>query len=126
MKRINQFIITISLVCFSIVGAVFADDMRHHQTVSFDKPVMINGTLVEKGKYRVTFDVQKREVKFAKHYDGDVVLVTKAEIEVLPDEADVDSVTTTETGSSLMVKKLVFKGHEEAAVFGEKLAVVGE
>lgn len=117
MNCIKSTLVISSLFCFLVVSTLFADDLKHHQTVTFDQAVMINNTRVKEGRYRVTFDVQKKEVKFAKDSNGDVVLVTKANIETMPMKAEQDSVITTATNSGMMVKELIFKGHEEAAVF---------
>lgn len=119
MKKLGINLIALTFFCLTLVGinnvAAVADDMKYHQTATFNEDVFVSNTILKKGKYRITFYADTGEVKFAKE-NGDVVLIAKAAVETMEKDAEYDQTQTSKMDRGQVLTKLVFEGHTKYAV----------
>lgn len=107
---INRIIGTFLLVTLT-GSAVFARTVRR---VSFSSDIKVNGTLVEKGQYDVTFDEKTGELLVQKH--GKVVIKTSARLEKRDRKAAVSEVHTTLEGVDQRLVAITFSGTDQNVV----------
>lgn len=118
MKALRINLVVLSLFCLMLVGTGTAEDRKAHQTITLSENIVVNNTILEKGKYRITFYTDTGEVKFREE-DGDVVLQTKVIVAMMEDDADRDEMHMTSTSKGQVLTRLVFNGHEKYAVFND-------
>ena len=64
MKKIVNRSVVVLLISIFTGSVVFADTIK--QKVTFTKPVVVNGTVVQKGTYDAIFDDQTNELSITK------------------------------------------------------------
>jgi hypothetical protein len=111
MKKISSILMT-AIMMVGLSFAVLAD--RESETFTFSEDFKFNGTMVEKGTYKITFDDQTNELMIR---DADDTLAT-AKVRVVPADrkARSTSVSFSRIGSDLVFTKVIFDGESQSMV----------
>ncbi|MDX2031360.1 MAG: hypothetical protein SF339_11855 [Blastocatellia bacterium] len=113
MKRFGMTVIALSLFCMLTAGIALANNEKSRsKDVTFSENVMVNGTMVKAGVYRVKFDAKTSEVIISR--DGNVVAKTKASVEVRESKAPYNSASFTETEKGKVLTGINFSGDRRA------------
>ena len=111
MKKITSILMTV----FMMVGLSFAVlAERESETFTFSEDFKFNGTMIEKGTYKITFDDQTNELMIR---DADDTLAT-AKVRVVPADrkARNTSVNFSRIGSDLVFTGAIFDGESQTMV----------
>jgi hypothetical protein len=116
-KMVNLWVIA-AVVCLFASLTVFAKGKSENLTLPQD--VMINGTLVKKGDYKLKFDEQTGELLIMK--GKQVVAKTSARLEKREEKAGRTEFSTTTNGSQSELRGITFRGDSEKIVLVEGTA----
>jgi hypothetical protein len=92
--------------------ALANNEKSRSKDVTFSENVMVNGTMVKAGVYRVKFDAKTSEVIISR--DGNVVAKTKASVEVRESKAPYNSASFSETDKGKVLTGINFSGDRRA------------
>jgi hypothetical protein len=111
MKKITTLFMT-AIMMVGLSFAALAD--RESETFTFSENFKFNGTLVEKGTYKITFDDQTNELMIR---DTDETLAT-AKVRIVPADrkARNTSVSFSRIGSDLVFTGVIFDGESQSMV----------
>jgi hypothetical protein len=115
-KRRFSLIVSL-LLCLGLMATALANEKNRRKTIHLAEDVLINDTLVRKGTYEVRFDARAGEVSFLK--DGDVVMKTKATVELRETKAPYNSASFTTTEKGRALTSLTFQGDRRVVMPGE-------
>ena len=96
MKRIIACLTVTLMITGMSVLAAMAVDTHHTRSFTISEPMIVGGTMIEEGKYRMRFD-EATGALTVMEMDGDIVASATGEVVQLGDDADVTALTTTET-----------------------------
>lgn len=116
-KMVNLWVIA-AVVCLLASLTVFAKDKSEYITLPQD--VMINGTLVKKGEYKLKYDEQSGELLLMK--GKQVVAKTSARLEKREEKAGRTEFSTFTNGSKNELRGITFRGDSEKIVLVEGAA----
>ncbi len=116
-KMINLLVIAVVVCVFSTL-TVFGKDKS--EFINLPQDVVINGTLVKKGAYKLKFDEKSGELLLMK--GSKVVAKTSARIEKREDKADRTEFNTTMNGSQSELRGITFRGENEKIVIAQGAA----
>jgi hypothetical protein len=89
--------LTVTLMIAGIsVFIALASDTHHTRTFEISEPMIVGGTMVKEGEYRIRFDEVTGDLTVMK-MNGDLVASAIGEVVQLGDDADVTALTTTDT-----------------------------
>ena len=114
-KIVNRLMIILAL-CALMTATGFAKTKSEEVTLPQD--VVINGTLVKKGVYKLKFDEQTGEMLLLK--GKKVVARTSARIEKREKEAARTEIGTIQDGEAKALRSITFRGERETIVMHEK------
>jgi hypothetical protein len=114
-KFVNRLMITLAL-CALMTASGFAKGKT--ERVKLPQDVVINGTLVKKGEYKLKFDEQTGELLFLK--GKRVVARTSARLEKREKDAQRTEFGTILDGDSRTLRSITFRGERESIVMHEK------
>jgi hypothetical protein len=105
-----------ALFLISVVTGVLAiaDTMTEH--VEFAHPVIVNGTLIKDGFYKLQFDDQTGMLTFKKN--GDIVATAAARLESVDKDSRVDYSTRTEGDDRILVSVTMDDGYRAILLSG--------
>lgn len=112
MRKMTVSIVAALLLCLSLVGTALANEKNLKKTLTLSEDVMVNGTLIKKGEYRVVFNAKTEEVTLSK--DGDVVFTGKATVDLRPEKARYNSATFKTTEKGKVLDGFTFAGDRRA------------
>lgn len=124
MKKVVLSMMMSSLLCLSLVGISVANDKNLKKTITFTADVMVNDVLIKKGEYDIKFDAKAMEVSIAKK--GEVVLTTKATVEMRAENARYNSASFKSTNKGQLLESLTFAGDRRAIVLKEMADSIGD
>lgn len=113
-KMINLLVIAVVVCVFSTL-TVFAKDKS--EFINLPQDVVINGTLVKKGAYKLKFDEKSGELLLMK--GSKVVAKTSARIEKREEKANRTEFNTTTNGSQSELRGITFRGESEKIVIAQ-------
>jgi hypothetical protein len=115
MKKIVNRII-LALVVLSMAGAMaFAKEKS--EKVTFSRDMVVNGTVVKKGTYRVKYDDQAKELSI---WDGKTAVVkSTVRLETAKSKTSSTKVIYIEKDNSNVLNSITFAGSAEAMVINE-------
>ena len=109
-------IIATCLLCLSMVGAAFANEKKNlKKTLTVQEDINVKDVVLKKGTYRVLFDANANEVSIMED-DGDLVLKTKATVEIRNEKARYNSASFSTTARGQELQSLTFAGDKRAIV----------
>lgn len=114
-KTANRLMITLFL-CALMTSQGFAKGKS--EQVKLPQDVVINGTLVKKGEYKLKFDEQTGELLLLK--GKKVVARTSARIEKREKDAQRTEFGTIMNGDSRTLRSITFRGERESIVMHER------
>ncbi len=119
--RTKKFVICIiatCLLCLTMVGAAFANEKNLKKTITLQESITVNDMVIKKGTYRVLFDAKASEVSIMEE-DGDLVLKTKATVEMRSEKARYNSAAFKTTDRGQQLESLTFAGDRRAVVLAD-------
>lgn len=122
MKKTVSKIVALFLISVVTGVLAIADTMTEH--VEFAHPVMVNGTLIEDGKYKLQFDDQTGMLTFKK--DGDIVATAPARLETFDKDSRVDYSTRTEGDARILLSVTMDDGYRAILLSGSPAALIDE
>jgi hypothetical protein len=114
-KTVNRLMMILAL-CALVSALGFAKGKSEEVTLPQD--VMINGTLVKKGEYKLKFDEQTGELLFLK--GKKVVARTTARLEKREKDAQRTEFGMIQEGDAKTLSSITFRGERETIVMHEK------
>jgi hypothetical protein len=118
MRKMINLLVIVAVVCLFSTLAVFADNKSEFITLPQD--VVINGTLVKKGDYKLKFDEKTGELLIMKN--SKVVARTSARIEKREEKARNTELNTVNNGSQSELRGVSFRGESKRIVFTQGAA----
>ena len=102
----------VTLLLLGLTGIVAY--AKHKESITFATDVKVNGTLIKKGTYDVSFDEQANELSIMK---GNTVLAkTSVKAEKRDNKAKTSEVRTKGEGSDIELISLTFSGSDQTLV----------
>ncbi len=109
MKRFGMTLVALSLFCLMTAGIALANNEKSRsKDVTFNENVLVNGTMVKAGVYRVKFDAKANEVILMR--DGEVVVKTKANVQMNETKAPYNSAMFVTTDKGKVLTGINFSG----------------
>ena len=108
IKRIVIAGVLTALIAFS----AFAEGKS--KSITFSKPVTVNGVTINPGTYKLGFDSEKNELSIAK--GGKVLATSPAHAETAPTKASGTRIETAHTDSGDMLISITFNGKDQRIV----------
>jgi len=96
MKRIIACLTVTLMIAGMSIFAALAGDTHHTRTFKIYEPMIVGGTMVYKGEYRIRFDEATGQLTVME-MGGDAVASAVGEVVQLADDADITALTTTDT-----------------------------
>ena len=118
MRKIVNLWVIAAVVCLFASLTVFAKDRS--ETITLPQDVVINGTLVKKGEYKLKFDEKSGELLIMK--GKQVVAKTSARMEKRDEKAGRTEFSTITNGSQNELRGITFRGESEKIVLVEGTA----
>ena len=106
MKTIRNIV---ALCVISVVTGVFAIANTMTEHVTFANPVIVNGTLIKDGMYKVQFNDQTGMLTFKKNRD--IVATVPARLERVDKHSQVEYSTRTEGDTSILTSVTMDDGY---------------
>jgi type II secretory pathway component PulC len=115
MKNLLSRFATLTLVCTLMFTAAFAKEKS--KNVSFKNDTTVNGTLIKKGTYKVTFNDETNEVSIWKEKE----LLVKTSAKLLPRDSEVKQtfLSTKEQDNLRVLNGIAFEGEKSMIVIDE-------
>jgi hypothetical protein len=114
MKKTVTNIAALFLISFVTGMLAIADTMTEH--VKFAQPVIVNGTLIEDGLYKLQFDDQTGMLTFKK--DGDIVVTAPARLESVDKDSRVEYSMRTEGDARILLSVTMDDGYRAILLSG--------
>lgn len=113
MKRVATLVCGTALTLL-LTGAAFAGNVS--KTVTFSSPVQVNGTTLQPGDYKVSFDdaTPTTQVTFKKGKKD--VATAQAQVKQATNKVNATSVEFNEEGSTRKLQQIQFGGSTQALV----------
>jgi hypothetical protein len=118
MRKIVNLLVIAAVVCLFSSLTVFGKDKSEYITLPQD--VVINGTVVKKGEYKLKFDEKSGELLLMK--GSKVVAKTLARIEQRDNKPGRTEFNTVNNGTQSELRGITFRGDSEKLVFGGSTA----
>ena len=97
-----------ALIAFSAIAEVKS------KSITFSKPVSVNGVTINPGRYKAVFDSDKNELSIAK--GGKVVATATAHVETAPSKASGTRIETNHTDNRDLLVAITFNGKDQRIV----------
>ena len=98
-----------ALIAFSGIAEVKS------KSITFSKPVTVNGVTMNPGDYKVGFNSEKNEASFERN--GKVVVTAPAHVETTPTKASGTRIETAHTDKGDALVSITFDGKDQRIVF---------
>lgn len=115
MRKMINLLVIAAVVCLFSTLTVFGKDKS--EFINLPQDVVINGTLVKKGSYKLKFDEKTGELLIMK--GSKVVAKTSARLEKREDKADRTEFNTYTNGSQNELRGITFRGDSEKIVLAQ-------
>jgi hypothetical protein len=115
MKKVVKSIVASLAVC--ALTAVFALASVKKDTVTLPSDMMVNGTLVKKGTYTVTFDAGTNELTILKNKE--VIAKATGRIEKREGKSRYTVLNSAEKDNNQVLESVIFAGDNNSIVLGD-------
>ena len=115
MKRFANNMIAALVLC--VMTSVVASAKTTTERVTFPQDVMVNGTMVKKGTYKVTFDDATGVLNI--HVNKKTIATTTARWEKRDRKALETRVSTTVQGDARELRSITMSGDSQSIVVGD-------
>jgi len=113
MKFFNRLFVVLVLVAMTAVMALAEGKSK---SVTFTENVTINGTLVKRGTYKVTFDEQSNELTVERN--GKTVAKAEARTQKRDQKVERTQVNTRKNNNVVELSSITFGGDDQSIVVG--------
>ncbi len=117
MKKLTTNLLIALTLCVGLIGTALANGKNLKKTVTLDKDILINGTLVKKGTYQVKFNAAENLVSIES--DKDLVATAKVNVKQAAKKAQHDSLAFVETEKGQLLTTITFSGDKRTLHLGE-------
>jgi len=117
MKKMGFSLLIALAVCIGLIGTALANGKNLRKTVTLEKDVMVNGTLVKKGTYQVKFDASQSLLTIENGKNA--VATAKVNVKQASKKAQYDSLSYTTTEDGQLLKSVTFSGDNRVLHLGE-------
>jgi uncharacterized protein YabE (DUF348 family) len=117
MKKVIACLTLFLMIAGMSVFAALARDAHHTRSFTISEPMIVGGTLVEEGEYRIRFD-EVTGVLTVREKDGDLVAHTTGEVVQLDDDADATKLTTTDTNVGRLLTEVQMSNVDKKLILG--------
>lgn len=117
MKKLTINLLVAFALCIGLMGMALANGKNLRKTVTLDKDVLVNGTLVKKGTYQVKFNAAENLVTIED--DGNLVATAKVNVKQADRKAQYDSLAFTSTEKGNLLTTITFSGDKRTLHLGE-------
>ena len=114
MRKMVNLLVIAAVVCLFSTLTVFGKDKSEYITLPQD--VVINGTVVKKGEYKLKFDEKSGELLLMK--GSKVVAKTSARLEQREQSPRRTEFNTVTNGTQSELRAITFRGDNEKIVLG--------
>jgi hypothetical protein len=118
MRKMVNLLVIVAVVCLFSALTVFGKDKSEYVTLPQD--VVINGTLVKKGEYKLKFDEKSGELLLMK--GSKVVAKTSARLEKREEKASRTEFNTVTNGTQSELRGISFRGDSQKIVLSQGAA----
>jgi hypothetical protein len=125
MKRIIAFVAVTLMIAGISVFVAMAADTDHTRRITISEPMIVGGTMVDDGDYRMRFD-EATGVLTVMEMDGDMVASARGQVIQLDDDADVTAITTTDTAAGRVLTAVQMSNVDKKLILDCTCATVGE
>lgn len=115
MRKMINLLVIVAVVCLFSTLTVFGKDKSEY--INLPQDVVINGTLVKKGEYKLKFDEKSGELLIMK--GSKVVAKTSARLEKRDEKAGRTEFNTYSNGSQNELRGITFRGDSEKIVLSQ-------
>jgi hypothetical protein len=116
MKRFVSVVVFALFVCASMSMALAAEKSKK---VTFTRDILVNGTVVKKGDYKVTFNDETQEMSI---FSGKTIVVkTKASVVNQTNKATANEVSFREQNNGNVLRSIKFAGETSAFSVSESV-----
>jgi len=115
MRKMINLVVIVAVVCLLSTLTVFGKDKS--EFINLPQDVVINGTLVKKGAYKLKFDEKTGELLLMR--GSKVVAKTNARLEKREEKADRTEFSTFSNGSQNELRGITFRGENEKIVLSQ-------
>jgi hypothetical protein len=116
MKRFSTLLCGTAL-SLALTGAAFAGTVS--KTLTFQSPVTVNGTTLQPGDYKVTYDDNSPNTQLTFKKGKKDVATVPAQVKQVGTKTHTTSVTYNTQGSTQSIQQIQFGGSTEALVLSE-------
>lgn len=117
MKKMGFNLLIALAICIGLMGTALANGKNLRKTVTLDKDVLVNGTLVKKGTYKIKFDASQSLLMIE---DGkDAVATAKVNVKQATKKAQYNSLGYTTTEKGELLTTVTFSGDNRVLHLGE-------
>jgi hypothetical protein len=113
MQSINRLLV--ALVVLALTGVIALAEGKS-KSVTFNEDVTVNGTLVKRGTYKVTYDEQSNEMTIARN--NKTIAKTPARTEKLDKKVSRTQVNTRKNNEKEELSSITFGGDDQAIIVG--------
>jgi uncharacterized protein YabE (DUF348 family) len=117
MKKAIACLTVFLMIAGISVFAALAGDTHHTRSFTVSEPMIVGGTVVEEGDYRIRFD-EVTGVLTVMEKDGDLVASATGEVVQLGDDADVTALTTTDTNVGRLLTEVQMRNVDKKLILG--------
>jgi uncharacterized protein YabE (DUF348 family) len=115
MKKAIACLTVFLMIAGISVFAALAGDTHHTRSFTVSEPMIVGGTVVEEGDYRIRFD-EVTGVLTVMEKDGDLVASATGEVVQLGDDADVTALTTTDTNVGRLLTEVQMRNVDKKLI----------
>jgi len=116
MKRLSTILCGTALALM-LTGAAFAGTVS--KTLTFENPVSVNGTTLQPGDYKVTFDDNSPTTQLTFKKGKKEVATAPAQVKQVGTKVNATSVEFNTEGSTRKLQQIQFGGSTQALVLSE-------
>ncbi|MBL8191680.1 MAG: hypothetical protein JNK38_26915 [Acidobacteria bacterium] len=117
MRKLGFNLLVVLTLCVGLMGTALANGKNLKKTVTLDKDVLVNGTLVKKGTYQIKFDASQSLLMIENGKDA--VATAKVNVKQASKKAQYNSLGYTSTEKGELLTTVTFSGDNRVLHLGE-------
>lgn len=114
MKKFGSNFLMALMFCVAVAAVSLVQAKDRRKTVTFTEDILVNSKIVKKGLYEIKFDSETSQVMILQ--DGDVVVTTKAEVQMTDKKAPFSSARFSTTDRGKVLTGITFEGDKRLIV----------
>jgi Protein of unknown function (DUF2911) len=111
---INRLVVALVVMALTSIAALAEGKSK---TVTFNDDVTVNGTLVKRGTYKVTYDEQASELSIARN--NKTIAKTSARTEKRDKKVSRTEINTRKNNNTVELSSITFSGEDQSIIVGD-------